>query len=190
MDKLSAVIAGAVCMVLSIGAGAAYTVWGGGSEQFAVPASSEDYIEEEIGLTHIAMNDDSQIINGGGQDMWVRAKIQSSDRKDLDAACFHLISDTVKSEPDADQRKAGIWIPDEDGYFYYSLPVSPGEQSKPLFQSIEETDCDAEGFCIRAEGVQINWTEDPSENGQAAFEQFDRQYKSEHPVDSYKGIFI
>lgn len=189
MDKLRAAIAGAVCMALSISAGVAYTAWGGGSERFTLPVSSENHIEE-ISLTNIAMNDDSQVINGGGQDMWIRAKIQSSERKDLDDVHLRLVSDTVKSEPDEDLRNAGVWIPGEDGYFYYSLPVSPGEQSKPLFQSIEETDGDTEGFRVRAEGIQINWVEDPPENGQDAFAQFDRQYESERPVDSYKGIFI
>ena len=188
MDKLSAVMAGAICMVLSISAGIAYTAWGGGSQQFVIPASWQNQIEEELDLAAIAMNDDAQIINGGSEDMWIRAKIQSSDREDLDTAHFRLISDTVRSEPDKDQKQNGVWIPGADDYYYYSQPVSPGEQSKPLFQSIEDHDLDMKGLSIRAEGIQINWIDGSAETGQDAFARFDGQHERQQPVESYKGI--
>lgn len=192
MDRLSAAMLSTICLLLCISAAVVCRTWIW-QEKDMVSAASITEIEEEMELASIAMNDQAQVINGGGRDMWVRVKIQNPEEyQDIaeNRENWALISDTIKNNPDSRQEKAGVWVPDPDGYYYYSIPIPPGELSHPLFQSV----CAAEGtenhevesVKAQAEGVQVNWTITPAEDAKEAFDAF-CMYQ---PLAHYKGNFV
>ncbi|MCI8647554.1 MAG: hypothetical protein HFE76_12370 [Firmicutes bacterium] len=197
MDKKSAALISAICIMLCISTAVAYNTWFVGKEHTA--ALGREQIEEEMSLASIAVNMDAQVINGGCQDMWVRAKIQPSDTDIKEAAqqeqlLCELVSDNITAHATQEDIQAGVWIPAQDGYYYYSKPVPPGEQSKPLFQSVKGQAAGPETnesqkerrIQVQAEGIQVNWIRKLAENGQEAFEQFCRQ----GALEEYRGIFV
>ncbi len=178
MDKLSGVLIGAICLVLSICGAVVYGAWFSEQED-TVAVSSWKQIQEEVDLASIAMNDEAQVINGGSQDMWMRVKIQD--------AGYHLVSDTIAESATEAQLRMGVWTLEDDGYYYYSLPVRPGEQSKSLFQMITGTDgAKDSNVRVQAEAIQINWISEMAENGKEAFQSF----QLEQPLQSCKGKFV
>lgn len=197
MDKKSAALIGAICIMLCVSAAVAYSTWFAGKEHTAV--SGREQIEEEMRLATIAMNMDAQVINGGCQDMWIRAKIQPSEAdirqaQQQEAEAFQLISDSIAAQATKEELQEGVWIPAQDGYYYYSKPVPPGEQSKPLFQSVqgqaglpgESGAREERRIRVQAEGIQVNWIRELAESGQEAFAQF----KSQGAPEEYRGIFV
>ena len=195
MDKLSAVMIGAICALLCISGAVVYGTWFS-QEDEAAYVSSIEQVEEEMALASIAMNDDAQVINGGGADMWVRAKVESPDPENANRNVnivgkdYQLISDTITADPSEAERKSGVWTLEEDGYYYYSIPVSPGEQSKSLFTSVTgPVGANHEGAAsvkVQAEAVQVNWISKKAKSGKEAFSLF-RAYQ---PLQEYKGKFV
>ena len=111
--------------------------------------------------------------------MWMRVKIQD--------AGYHLVSDTIAESATEAQLRMGVWTLEDDGYYYYSLPVRPGEQSKSLFQMITGTDgAKDSNVRVQAEAIQINWISEMAENGKEAFQSF----QLEQPLQSCKGKFV
>ncbi|MCQ4636977.1 hypothetical protein NE619_09560 [Anaerovorax odorimutans] len=195
MDKLSAVMIGAICALLCISGAVVYGTWFS-EEDEATYASSLAQVEEEMALAAIAMNDEAQVINGGGRDMWVRAKVDSPEtehaNRNLNGGreSYRLISDTIAVNPSEAELKSGVWTREEDGYYYYSLPVSPGEQSKSLFTSVvgpaESEETGAASIKVYAEAVQVNWIRKKARDAKEAFQLF-RAYQ---PLQEYKGKFV
>lgn len=195
MDKLSAVMIGAICALLCISGAVVYGTWFS-EEDEATYASSLAQVEEEMALAAIAMNDEAQVINGGGRDMWVRAKVDSPEtehaNRNLNGGreSYRLISDTIAVNPSEAELKSGVWTREEDGYYYYSLPVSPGEQSKSLFTSVvgpaESEKTGAASIKVYAEAVQVNWIRKKARDAKEAFQLF-RAYQ---PLQEYQGKFV
>lgn len=184
MDKLSAALAAAIGFLVCVNIAVVYTVWFS-SEEEQISAASVKQIEEEMAFANIAMNDKSQVINGGSRDMWIRAAVRTPEEKPSELCS--LISDTIAEKATPDQLKQGVWVPDRDGYYYYSLPVRPGEQSKRLFTSVTASGERPEGSVrVQAEGVQVNWTGKMAESAKEAFALF-RLYQ---PLQNYKGKFV
>lgn len=186
MDKLSALLIGAVCFLICVSTAVVYTTWFKEPDAIA-PASTVKEIQEEMELANIAMNTQAQVINGGSREMWVRVKVEISDRegviKDQQgyARDYELVSDTISDKPTETELKKGVWVPEEDGYYYYSVPVSPGEQSKSLFESVKAKETgggapESSSVKVRAEGIQVNWVSEMAETGQEAY-RFFSQYK-------------
>lgn len=198
MDRLSGALIGAICFLMCLSAAVVYITWV--REEPGLPASSMEEIEEEMSLAAIAMNTQSQVINGGGRDMWIRAEIQMPEAGNASAetaggASCRLVSDTIAENPGPREREQGVWVPAEDGYYYYSIPVHPGEQSRPLFQSIETSGAvktrgenEASGIArrgaqkgpsparsvkVRAEGIQVNWVSGAAKTCQEAYRLFE-----------------
>lgn len=188
MDKLSGVLVGAILLLIGFSAVTAYSVWGG-SRQPVVPAElpvlSQEDIGEEAELACIAMNDEGRVINGSGEAMWIRAEIRQQGHNSAEKQGSGAIAAVEK--PDAGQLEEGVWLWEKDGYYYYSQPVKPGEQTKPLLRpdALEKNHGETE-LCVWAEGVQINWVSQQAEDGQQAFEQFSPR----EPVENYKGSFV
>lgn len=192
MDKLNAVLLSAICFLLCVSAAVVYKVWiSPGTERFS--AETLPQIEEEVDLASIAMNEDAQVINGGSENMWIRAKINvagSSEETSWPEQGYQLVSDTIKEAPSAAETKKGVWIPESDGYYYYSQPVKPGEHSRSLFESIQ-ADTGAEGMNagsvkVQAEAVQVNWLSRAAATGKEAFS----LYKLYQPMEGYQGTFL
>lgn len=182
----------AICMLMCISGAVVYTTWLSGDEE-TVYAESLAQIEEEMALASIAMNDDAQVINGGSQDMWVRAKVEfpkGGQATETGKENYRLVSDTIVEDPSEKERKSGIWTYEEDGFFYYSLTVSPGEQSKALFLSVVGTGDDGvlsgSSVKVQAEGVQTNWISKKARSGKEAF----RLFQMFQPLQEYKGKFV
>lgn len=189
MDKLNAVLLSAICFLLCVSAAVVYGVWfSHGKERLS--ADTLPQIQEEMELASIAMNDDAQVINGGSQNMWIRAKVDvagNGEETSWPELGYQLVSDTIKAEPSASEAKKGVWIPEADGYYYYSLPVEPGERSRSLFESVC-ADTGAEGMNagsvkVQAEAVQVNWVSQSASTGKEAF----NLYKLYQPLQEYKG---
>lgn len=204
MDKKSAALICAICAMLCISTAVVYTTWF--AEKGYAAAVSREQIEEEMELAQIAMNMDAQVINGGCQDMWVRAKVRQVNAKtdsdkntnsnqESERNIDEWVSETIAKDAAEKEKKEGVWILEQDGYYYYSKPIPPGEQSKPLFQT-EEGQAQASDFPewigenghirVQAEGVQINWTGKKAQNGKEAFELF----RLQKPLEEYKGTFV
>lgn len=198
MDRLSGVLISAICFLMCFSAAIVYTTWF--REGPGLSASSVAEIEEEMSLTAIAMNTQKQVINGGGKDMWIRVEIQMPDVGAASAGGVseercELVSDTIVENPSPQERKRGVWVPEDDGYYYYSIPVHPGEQSRPLFHSVRisagdlgETaavkDVEAlqnrknekdrtKSVRVRAEGIQVNWISGDAGSCQEAYRLFE-----------------
>lgn len=192
MDKLNAVLLSAICFLLCVSAAVVYKVWfSHGGESFS--ADTLPQIQEEIDLANIAMNEDAQVINGGSQNMWIRAKVNVAGHGEgtswPELGC-QLVSDTIMADPSEAEAKKGVWVPEPDGYYYYSLPVKPGEHSRSLFESIR-TDTGADGMNagsvkVQAEAVQVNWVSKAASSGKEAFS----LYKLYQPLQEYKGQFL
>lgn len=177
MDGKSAALISAICVMLCISTSVVYVTWF--AEKGHTAASVEMQIQEEMALAQIAMNQDSQVINGGCQDMWIRAKIcrggaeqeyaeaAKKENRGTDVSC-RLISENIVNEATEAEKNAGVWISGEDGYYYYSKPVPPGGQSNPLFQSVRGQ----VGVRVEAEAVQVNWIGQDIQDGKEAFRQF------------------
>ena len=195
MDKLSAVMIGAICALLCVSGAVVYCTWFSEEDEAAYTSSLEQ-VEEEMALASIAMNDDAQVINGGGEDMWVRVKVESPEAENANRSMrsggdgYELKSETIALNPSEEERKSGVWIQDADGYYYYSVPVSPGDQSKSLFTSVvgpaEAENGGAASVKVQAEAVQVNWISKKAKNGKEAFSLF-RAYQ---PLQDYKGTFV
>lgn len=192
MDKLNAVLLSAICFLLCVSAAVVYGVWfSQGKER--VPADTLPQIQEEMDLASIAMNEDAQVINGGSQNMWIRAKVNvagNSEETSWKELGYQLVSDTIMAQPSAAEAKKGVWIPETDGYYYYSLPIEPGEHSRSLFESVR-ADTGAEGMNagsvkVQAEAVQVNWVSKTAASGKEAFS----LYKLYQPLREYKGQFL
>lgn len=196
MDKKSFGLISAICLMLCISAAVLYQTWFAEKEQPAADVSQQ--IAEEMALGCIAMNQEARVINGGCEDMWIRVKVGQADRNvettgteaEKPQVRCRLVSETITPDPTEEERQAGVWIPAQDGYYYYSKPVSPGEQSEPLFQSVagqtgngdhtgaagaEGTSGQNSRIKVQAEAVQINWLSQPAENGLEAFRHFSLQ---------------
>lgn len=187
MDKLSAVLAGVICLLIGLSAATACGTWGkNGQEAFPaeLPVLSQEGIREEMELAEIAINDDAQVINGGGEDMWIRVQIELLDQDSREGGAMRTGAQVT--QPDAEQLRKGAWQ-EEGGYYYYSLPVEPGEQTAPLPWPFD-TDPSAgrADVGVRAEGIQVNWIKASAENGKQAFDLFERYL----PVEAYKGSFV
>lgn len=196
MDKKSIGLISAICLMLCISAAVLYQTWFAEKEQPAADVSQQ--IAEEMALSCIAMNQEARVINGGCEDMWIRAKVGQAGRNVGTAKAgaeegkvrCRLVSETIAEDPTEEEKQAGVWVPAQDGYYYYSKPVSPGEQSEPLFQSIagQTEDVESVGSAgtremsgqnarirVQAEAVQVNWLSQPAENGPDAFRHFSLQ---------------
>ena len=166
MDKLSAVLISAICLMLCVSAAVVYSTWFADDDK-AVYAATLKQVEEEMLLADIAMNNDAQVINGGGQDMWIRAKVEMPDEgtvssdNGINVKSYELVSDSISEHPLQGDIKKGVWVPDHDGYYYYSQPVRPGEQSRSLFQWVYTREksgaLDGSSIKVQAEAIQVNW---------------------------------
>lgn len=192
MDKKSIGFISAICLMLCISAAVVYQTWFAEKKQPAADVSRQ--IAEEMALSCIAMNQEARVINGGCEDMWIRAKVGQAGgtaeaAKGANVWC-RLVSETIAEDPTEEEKQAGVWVPARDGYYYYSKLVSPGEQSEPLFQSIAGQAEDGESVSsagaremsgqnarvrVQAEAVQVNWLSQPAENGPDAFRHFSLQ---------------
>ena len=144
MDRLSVLLVSAICGVVCICSGVVYAAWIDEGEPQQYEKVEEVRVEEETAV--IAMNDNAQVINGGGADMWVRAKVKGT-----------LTEGKRKIGLKTDQER-GDWHLKQDGYYYYSTPVRPGEQSEPLFTDADNKSQGKEKrISIQAEAIQINW---------------------------------
>lgn len=189
MDKLSAVLISAICLLVCVSTAVVYVTWFADGDE-AVTVSALEQIEEEMTLSNIAMNDDAQVINGGCQDMWMRVKVEDPEGETAEEAGYELVSDTIATNPDKADREEGVWTLESDGYYYYSCPVGPGEQSKSLFQSVkaqkEKNELADSSVKAKAEAVQVNWISKKVETGKQAFSLF----KMYQPIQEFKGKFV
>ncbi len=188
MDRLSVMLIGAICFLIFTSAAAIYTTWFR-NEDAETLASSPEQIQEEMSLANIAMNTQAQVINGGGRDMWIRAEVQMPEESAaLGKTQYQLVSDAIAENPGDAEKEKGVWELEEDGYYYYSVPVRPGEQSRSLFQSVRavkkqggpsaragnsRTNVPAESVKVRAEGIQVNWVSREAKTCQQAYRLFE-----------------
>lgn len=192
MDKLNVALMSAICFLLCVSAAVVHGVWfSKEAEDFSV--STPPQIEEERNQASIAMNEEAQVINGGSENMWVRVRVDGAGSK-ADAnwperGC-QLVSDTIIDHPSAAEAREGIWTRDADGYYYYSLPVPPGERSKPLFESVRASagakGLKADSVKVQAEAVQVNWISKTATSGKEAFS----LYQLYQPLQEQKGQLL
>lgn len=206
MDKKSIGLISAICLMLCISTVVLYQTWFAEKEQPAANVSQQ--VAEEMALGCIAMNQEARVINGGCEDMWIRAKVGQAGETVQTAGgeagasktrC-RLVSETITADPTEEEKQAGVWVPAQDGYYYYSKPVPPGEQSEPLFQSVAGQAGDEEytgdvgtrgapgqntRIKVQAEAVQVNWISQPAENGPDAFRHFSLQ-----SLETEKGTIV
>lgn len=181
MDRLNVLLIGAICFLICVSTAVVYTTWFQPEETIA-PASTVKEIEKEMELANIAMNRQAQVINGGSREMWIRARIQISDgsgvvkSREGYARDYELVSDTISDKPTKEELKRGVWVPEKDGYYYYSIPVNPGEQSKSLFESVRAKKDSglpqSSSVKVQAEGIQVNWVSEIAKTGQEAYRFF------------------
>ncbi len=193
MDKLNAALLSAICFLLCVSAAVVYSVWfSKGTEDFSVSTLAQ--IEEERNLATITMNEEAQVINGGNENMWIRARVEAPGSDEganwPDEMGCELVSNTIKDNPSAAEARKGIWIPDADGYYYYSLAIPPGECSRPLFESVQ-ADAGAESVKagsvkVQAEAIQVNWISKTAMTGKEAF----GLYQLYQPLKGYKGQLL
>lgn len=174
MDKLSILLISGICALIGVSSWVIYGTWFSDDHQFEpVQQVNAASIEEEMALSHIAMNHDVQVINGGGHDMWVRVKIEIPVINGETA--FEINSDTIVKDPKA---KEAAWYQGEDGYYYYNSTVRPGEQTNSLFKSLrpllkdKSIMPDTDSVRVEAEAIQVNWIHNRAKNGPEAFELF------------------
>lgn len=204
MDRKSAALISAICIMLGISAAVAYDTWfaeeGHAAAGRVQQVQMEAQIQEEMELASIAVGTDARVINGGCRDMWIRASVrQAGDAEGAEGssaseADWELISDSIAGHATEEDMQEGVWIPDSDGYYYYSKPVPPGEQSKPLFREVKgrgaSSPADLSGaedrVRVQAEGIQVNWIGETAESGKEAFERFCLR----RPLEEYRGTFV
>lgn len=174
MDKLSVLLISGICFLTGVSAYVIYGTWFSNDRSVeAVQAVNATTIEEEMALSNIAMNDDVQVINGGGHDMWVRVLVEIPIVNGK--AAFEMVSDTIVKKP---KGKEGVWYQGKDGYYYYSSTVRPGEQSNSLFQRLKpllkdkQIMPDSDSVRVEAEAVQVNWVYNKAQTGPEAFKLF------------------
>lgn len=189
MDKLSAVLISAICLLVCASTAVVYVTWFADGNE-AITVSALEQIEEEMSLANIAMNDDAQVINGGCQDMWIRVKVEAPGDMSAEEAGYDLVSNTIVKKPKKADCEKGVWTLEEDGFYYYSCPVGPGEQSRSLFSSVkanrENDKMGDSSVKAKAEAVQVNWISKKAENGKQAFSLF----KMYQPLQEYRGKFV
>lgn len=174
MNRKSILLICGIVILLGISAVTVYSTWlkpGTEKEPLEIAQVAQTAsMQEEIMLGNIAMNGQAQVINGGSNDMWIRARVEMPEIYGQEA--FTLISSCITEQPEVQK---GVWYLAKDGYYYYGEPVKPGEQSNPLFDKVEplledhSLMPDESTVRVIAEGVQINWIQQRPENGQAAF---------------------
>ncbi|MEG0830685.1 MAG: hypothetical protein RSD88_06830 [Anaerovoracaceae bacterium] len=177
MDKLNVLLTSGICLLVCVATIVVYTTW-----------FSEDVIEEKIQtvntsalaeeqrLSNIAINYDTQVINGGSDEMWIRVKVEMPGAKSQSG--ISLISGNIMEKPTEKQKEKGVWSAGGDGYYYYSKTVNPGEQSNCLFKKDKSEVPEkksvplVDSLRLEAEAVQVNWIYDYVKTGKEAFDLF------------------
>lgn len=100
----------------------------------------------------LVCNDDASITNHSDRRLWLRVKAASADGKSIEAG-------SIESEA----VEAGCWLPDEDGWYYYSMPLEFAQSTEPF----------AEGsFRLYVEAVDEAWLPLSPGCGMEAFDVF------------------
>ena len=147
-DKVSAVLAAAIALLVAVNCVVIYRVWLSGTE-----------IADEMEKTELVFNDDTSVTNTFGRELWIRAKIILDEDRKGDQ---EIVSRAVEE---------GIWKEKGDGWYYYSIPLKSGERTAPLIDRLEESreGSGAADFRIQAEAVDEAWLEETPDSCEEAF---------------------
>lgn len=191
MDKLGKVLIGVVCIVVFINTVILYGLYKESSQKTSpVDTGLSKEIEKEMRLANIAVNQTMQVINGSGEDMWVRAQIEIPEINGKKV--YRLESENIYARPTSADIQRGVWVLKEDGYYYYSKTIPPGEQSVSIFKEIKQV-IKTEGLLpedeivhVRAQAIQTDWVSGETRNAKEAFDLFG-VYR---PLEEYVGKIL
>lgn len=188
MDKLGKALLGVVCSLVFLNTIIVYNLFVGPAEERSVMnAGLSDKVIEEMKLANIAVNQNMQVINGSGEDMWIRVLVEIPEINGEKA--YQLESDHIHKEPTQLEKEEGAWVLNQDGFYYYSRTIPPGEQTTSVFKSIKQVIKtkgiipDNEVVHIRAQAIQTGWVSEDVRDAAEAFEMFGVY----HPLEEYVG---
>lgn len=188
MDKLGKALLTVVCMLLFVNTIIVYNLFMGKTEEnSAIETGLSAKVIEEMALANIAVNKQMQVINGSGKDMWVRVQVeipQVNGEKVYQLESEHIFENPSKADIDK-----GAWVLNQDGFYYYSKTIPPGEQSTSVFKSLKQV-IKTEGIMpdndnvnVRAQAIQTGWIAEDVQDAVEAFEVFGVY----HPLEEYVG---
>jgi len=123
----------------------------------------------------LVCNDDTSITNHSDKRLWLRVKAESVNGKD--AGDYRIESEAIAE---------GSWLPDEEGWYYYSMPLDFAQSTEPFAeaffpagntsQNMEKHDVDG-SVRLRVEAVDEAWLPWEPGCGVEAFDLFKRAGK-------------